>query len=720
MVEEVKKQKKGGLIPISFTADKYAENITKPAADLDIIYDLDNSAQRRINKFLIRGTLAPRQALGRMGAKVFNHIHPIKEGIAKLAALSGIPKSPATESAHAKIISDVLASLNNDLIYVLSTGTDAKTLNSVIDTDLDLIRQLQAFSGSRQDVARAAMLGSNNSTLPKDLKAALKNETTYNTQDNFEEIYVDYPITEAQAEADAKARLEKKLADIKTSLELEDLSPTYFGRSVGDFAGGLEQPDDPEEDTKVIEATKDDPLFRKGEFSDRIIYIYNYQKGVDTKYIVVDLKIAFLPGPSMTVYTPKTTPYATDVKAYNVALSTISAEKPLPIDFLEKAKKGTYATHLVIQWEHLVSLATYNIVAAANMAKQISLIKMPEHPEVIYATRVFPILERIAKVSMNVDSLFTALSDPTTGALLNNTGDPLTNAAIMYILTSVPIDYTDFNWVQMDGDSVIVKTGVKRVKELVISGGELKYDDMLLNGMVGIWGPKESNLAKGAVSKMLLAIAKTALTGDLTKALSDISALEYQAKKPGSDSFITSLAIASGLGNLGVEPNSAKAKTKTITVKGGRLNTPKKPTTPTVVPTRKKHGNTGDIKTKVRKSSARIVVSGSQSTPTIRSESLVNLINANLSSEIQALMIRPRLEKRTGRFADSAKVTSASSKRILVEYMSNPYDIFSKDRGASPWNTRSRDPVDLISLAVRSILAKNHKKYAKSVSIGRG
>ena len=70
----------------------------------------------------------------------------------------------------------------------------------------------------------------------------------------------------------------------------------------------------------------------------------------------------------------------------------------------------------------------------------------------------------------------------------------------------------------------------------------------------------------------------------------------------------------------------------------------------------------------------------------------------------------PRLNNRTGRFADSVKVeniiqTPKGFPSVGYSYQRDPYQVFEEGMGASPWADGNRDPRDLIDKSVREIAA---------------
>ena len=68
----------------------------------------------------------------------------------------------------------------------------------------------------------------------------------------------------------------------------------------------------------------------------------------------------------------------------------------------------------------------------------------------------------------------------------------------------------------------------------------------------------------------------------------------------------------------------------------------------------------------------------------------------------------PRLENRSGRFAESVKVTEITQTRkgypsVGYTYRRDPYQIFETGTGKEPWADGSRDPRELIDKSIREI-----------------
>jgi hypothetical protein len=89
--------------------------------------------------------------------------------------------------------------------------------------------------------------------------------------------------------------------------------------------------------------------------------------------------------------------------------------------------------------------------------------------------------------------------------------------------------------------------------------------------------------------------------------------------------------------------------------------------------------------------------------------SLIGIINKKLPEQVARNMGTPGLVYRTGRFANSTKVVNVETTKdgypsIVFDYQRNPYDVFDRTLGASPWNTPARDPRLLVDKSVREIV----------------
>ncbi len=89
--------------------------------------------------------------------------------------------------------------------------------------------------------------------------------------------------------------------------------------------------------------------------------------------------------------------------------------------------------------------------------------------------------------------------------------------------------------------------------------------------------------------------------------------------------------------------------------------------------------------------------------------SLISIINQKLPEQVARNMGAPGLVYRTGRFANSTKIVSVETTRdgspsIVFDYQRDPYDVFDRRLGRSPWNTPARDPRALVDKSVREIV----------------
>lgn len=89
---------------------------------------------------------------------------------------------------------------------------------------------------------------------------------------------------------------------------------------------------------------------------------------------------------------------------------------------------------------------------------------------------------------------------------------------------------------------------------------------------------------------------------------------------------------------------------------------------------------------------------------------LLGLINQKLPETVRKNMQSPALVNRTGRFADSVKVTEIAQTpkgfpSIGYTYRRNPYQVF-EEGSSGNWSNGDRDPRDLIDKSIREIAAQ--------------
>ena len=140
-----------------------------------------------------------------------------------------------------------------------------------------------------------------------------------------------------------------------------------------------------------------------------------------------------------------------------------------------------------------------------------------------------------------------------------------------------------------------------------------------------------------------------------------------------------------------------------VTVKGNK-KAPKKPAPSTATSDPYKKG--GKVTNSTQRAKFRSLTSGKKTSSSSTSPmALANIINLYLPQTLKSMMVAPKLVYRTGRFANSAKVTNimqGSRGGISADYtyMKNPYQTF--EPGFRMGSTY-RDPRPLISGAIRQI-----------------
>lgn len=140
-----------------------------------------------------------------------------------------------------------------------------------------------------------------------------------------------------------------------------------------------------------------------------------------------------------------------------------------------------------------------------------------------------------------------------------------------------------------------------------------------------------------------------------------------------------------------------------VTIKGNK-KAPKKRSPSTATSDSYKKG--GKVTKSTQKAKFRSLTSGKKTSSSSTSPmALANIINQYLPQTLKSMMVAPKLVYRTGRFANSAKVTnimqgSRGGMSAEYTYMKNPYQTF--EPGFRMGSTY-RDPRPLISGAIRQI-----------------
>jgi hypothetical protein len=154
-----------------------------------------------------------------------------------------------------------------------------------------------------------------------------------------------------------------------------------------------------------------------------------------------------------------------------------------------------------------------------------------------------------------------------------------------------------------------------------------------------------------------------------------------------------------------------KLRNNNVKVKTDDLKDEKSSTKPaTASTTAKVKGKKSSLKTKVaiKKAKRRKPTKSRHATNDLLQ--MIGLINKELPKTVRKNMVAPRLENRTGRFADSVQVTEITQTRkgfpsIGYTYQRNPYEVF-EEGSQGNWSNGDRDPRDLIDMSIREIAAR--------------
>lgn len=154
-----------------------------------------------------------------------------------------------------------------------------------------------------------------------------------------------------------------------------------------------------------------------------------------------------------------------------------------------------------------------------------------------------------------------------------------------------------------------------------------------------------------------------------------------------------------------------KLNNKNVKVKAKDLEDDKSSTKPaTASTTAKVKGKKSSLKTKVALKKARRRKPTKSRHATNDLLQMIGLINKELPKTVRKNMVAPRLENRTGRFAESVQVTEITKTRkgfpsIGYTYQRNPYEVF-EEGSQGNWSNGDRDPRDLIDMSIREIAAR--------------
>lgn len=684
--------------------------------------DIDEAIHRLLKGPVAKGTKSLRNQLNRLKGKIVNKTNACSSSIAKITQALQAGQN-ANISGLALDVNNVLANLLENVTFVLDSAAP-DSIGSIIEEHRSILKDMKAFTGTYNDPTRARLLSTDKKRLPKDVLKDLKTGTAVSNE-NFEEVILTKNLSPEECIADAQNKIKAMIQLFWEESSQYQPGDTFLGidyEAFSEFLDPAGEIEEGEENSLILESEAARKKY--GRDWKLIYHLYTYATTTEVVYTVVKTSITLKPGPVLDemISTKDVVSRNEEDRALISKATQTTVPITLPIAFLERSKALTPNNRIILQWEHIISLATVNLENSYILARQIASFGTGENdsdlkdlPAVKQALKVADALQRILDVSTKVDSLFSSFTVDGVNLIPPGT-PPLLREDIIKILNTHKIDLTEYNWVYNDSGTYKIRQGVTKRVELSAEGGVPVY--RAVGNVFGIWGVQDTNQAKGVISGQLIKMAMKAIDGDTEAALKDLAPFLFQMHN--SDSMIESVVInmlEETLGPIeGKDPGKPKRKSGKIS--GTNVWEPLKGAPPKIINVSKKKSSKLKITTKTAASTQDIKMR--KKIPKART-SILRLLNENIQEEVRSLMIRPRLQNRTGRFANSVEVVSANSRTIRVQYMTNPfnYDIFSLDKGTAPWSSSARDPVNLISLAVRQILLRHKVSYAQSVSIGR-
>lgn len=375
---------------------------------------------------------------------------------------------------------------------------------------------------------------------------------------------------------------------------------------------------------------------------------------------------------------------------------------------LKAEAEATSEGRSIFDYGHLISAATVKLGNIYQLVKDFTWPNVDD-PSVTAARKKFDNIKNsilmILTISSRVDSILENIYDPDVKGL--------TKQDIVSILQRDGANFSvEELYVYEKKDSLAVKKAtISRKIELGIQ------EDKQTQYLIGVMERRRFNAeVKGALSALLLKMLREQAATGFEEVLTLDSVIRYLATFTGSDS-LASAALKQTLGAGKINKGSSKIVYTKTKIKKGKVfkNLPK-----TNIPKPISVPKTALIKNKSPSKSSssglpkQIKTTGN---PTVRktkrdeaSTDLVALVNAEIGNMLLANMGKNgSLENRSGRFRESVRALGIANNSLSFKYEKNPYEIFDKNTGKSPWNTTARDPETLIENSIRTILRKYRK-----------
>lgn len=211
---------------------------------------------------------------------------------------------------------------------------------------------------------------------------------------------------------------------------------------------------------------------------------------------------------------------------------------------------------------------------------------------------------------------------------------------------------------------------------------------------------RKFNAAKGALVAAVLRILEENIEEILRDGMTQQRIMELLVEKMGSDSLLSG-SLKGIFGQTRKIKKGSKTKKKSTAVKAqkstSRNRNPKRVSRIAPKVSKGTEGRTNNI------SKVTTIELTKQAGGLKDMQDLLPRLNTIITEKVAEQMTSETLQYRTGRFANSVEITAIIGGSIVFNYMRNPYDVFSKDKGRQPWNSRiQRDPSYIINQAIAS------------------
>ena len=369
---------------------------------------------------------------------------------------------------------------------------------------------------------------------------------------------------------------------------------------------------------------------------------------------------------------------------------------PVTSTAIQKAKKlikelreTTKAGSRLIQFGHITSISTESLVAlrgaiesALNTGTGLFDSDFSKNPAYLRIKNVSTTIQAFINILQKIDNLIFNLGASTS---LPNYNDLKTFVAQG----------------GLSGVNISDLTLFAKVGQTLQTTGEISKDlqlDATLNvnilAMAELKHINEKVKAKAQIALNNLFLGY--INKDFGKLLTEEDIIEAWAQTSSSDSIITGLIKRVFGIPIKKGKKTSKTKKSRVAARARKVRNDQKTVIVPKGPSTKQDRQSVTV-------GGRINLAGKTEGTLGEPESLLVRLNNIITKEVIDQMNSSTLQNRTGRFANSVEILAITGNSIVFDYMRRPYDVFSKDNGRAPWNSRQqRDPSYIINRAILS------------------